>query len=330
MRLPIVALVLTLAACGGPSADPSGPSGEDPGTSPLPPGSLPSIGGCQVFPADNPWNRDISADPVHPNSAALLSRMVPGDALHLDLGTTEEYYGIPYSVVAADQPLVPITYGTGGADYSDESDPGPMPIPADAPIEGGSTAEPDPASGDRHVLVVRQSDCLLFELFNAVRSGGGFQVSSSAVWDLTVNDARPAGWTSADAAGLPILPGLLRYDEVSADRLHHALRFTVPQVRRAYVLPASHCGQYADPALPPYGTRVRLKADFDLAPYSGDALVILTAMKRYGLLLADQGSAWYVTGTSDPGWESALDQLRAHPVRGRDFEVVEAGPLTAC
>jgi hypothetical protein len=330
MRLPILALVLTLAACGGPSADPSGPSGEDPGTSPLPPGPLPSIGGCQVFPADNPWNRDISADPVHPNSAALLSRMVPGDALHLDLGTTEEYYGIPYSVVAADQPLVPITYGTGGADYSDESDPGPMPIPADAPIEGGSTAEPDPASGDRHVLVVRQSDCLLFELFNAVRSGGGFQVSSSAVWDLTVNDARPAGWTSADAAGLPILPGLLRYDEVSADRLHHALRFTVPQVRRAYVLPASHCGQYADPALPPYGTRVRLKADFDLAPYSGDALVILTAMKRYGLLLADQGSAWYVTGTSDPGWESALDQLRAHPVRGRDFEVVEAGPLTAC
>jgi hypothetical protein len=327
MRLPILALVLTLAACGGPSADPSGPSGEDPGTSPLPPGSLPSIGGCQVFPADNPWNRDISADPVHPNSAALLSRMVPGDALHLDLGTTEEYYGIPYSVVAADQPLVPITYGTGGADYSDESDPGPMPIPADAPIEGGSTAEPDPASGDRHVLVVRQSDCLLFELFNAVRSGGGFQVSSSAVWDLTVNDARPAGWTSADAAGLPILPGLLK---VSADRLHHALRFTVPQVRRAYVRPASHCGQYADPALPPYGTRVRLKADFDLAPYSGDALVILTAMKRYGLLLADQGSAWYVTGTSDPGWESALDQLRAHPVRGRDFEVVEAGPLTAC
>jgi hypothetical protein len=330
MRLPILALVLTLAACGAPSADPSGPSGEDPGTTPLPPGPLPSIGGCQVFPADNPWNRDISADPVHPNSAALLSRMVPGDALHLDLGTTEEYYGIPYSVVPADQPLVPITYGTGGADYSGESDPGPMPIPADAPIEGGSTAEPDPASGDRHVLVVRQSDCLLFELFNAVRSGGGFQVSSSAVWDLTVNDARPAGWTSADAAGLPILPGLLKYDEVSADRLHHALRFTVPQVRRAYVPPAGHCGQYADPALPPYGTRVRLKADLDLAPYSGDALVILTAMKRYGLLLADQGSAWYVTGTSDPGWESALDQLRAHPVRGRDFEVVEAGPLTAC
>lgn len=329
MRLPIVALVLALAACSDPAGDPSGP-GEDPDGTPLPAGPLPSVGGCQVFPADNPWNRDISADPVHPNSAALLSQMVPDDALHLDLGTTEEYYGIPFTVVPAGQPLVPITYGTGGADYSDESDPGPMPIPADAPIEGGSAADPDPGSGDRHVLVVRQSDCLLFELFNAVRSGGGFQVSSSAVWDLTVNDARPAGWTSADAAGLPILPGLLKYDEVSGDRLHHALRFTVPRVRRAYVPPASHCGQHADPSLPPYGTRVRLKADVDLGPYSGDALVILTAMKRYGLMLADQGSAWFVTGTSDPGWESALDQLRAHPVRGRDFEVIEAGPLTAC
>jgi hypothetical protein len=330
MRLPIVALAVAIAACVAPSG-PAGPSGgEDPGGTPLPAGPLPAVGGCQIFPADNAWNRDVSADPVHPNSAALLSQMVPGNALHLDLGTSEEYYGIPFRVVPADQPLVPITYGTGGADYSDESDPGPMPIPADVHIEGGSLADPDPASGDRHVLVLRQGDCRLFELFNAVRSGGGFQVSSSAVWDLTVNHTRPAGWTSADAAGLPILPGLLKYDEVAADRLHHALRFTVPNVRRAYVPPAGHCGQYADASLPPYGTRVRLKADFDLAPYSGDARVILSAMKRYGLMLADQGSAWYVTGTSHPGWESALDQLRAHPVRGADFEVVEAGPLTAC
>ena len=224
------------------------------------PDPLPSLGGCQIFPADNAWNRDVSADPVHANSAALLAEMVPGNSIHLDLGVSEEYYGIPYIVVPANQPLVPITFGTGGADYSDESDPGPMPIPLDVHIEGGSTEDPDPGSGDRHVLVVRQGDCRLYELFNTVRTGAGFQVSSSAVWDLTINDTRPAGWTSADAAGLPILPGLLKYDEVSEDRLHHALRFTIPQVRRAYTAPASHCGQYNDAALPPYGTRVRLKA----------------------------------------------------------------------
>jgi hypothetical protein len=215
-------------------------------------------------------------------------------------------------------------------DYSDESDPGPMPIPPDAPIEGGSTADPDPASGDRHLLVVRQGDCMLYELYNTVREGDGFRVSSSAVWPLGVNHSRPAGWTSADAAGLPILPGLLKYDEVTADRLHHALRFTVPRVRRAHVAPASHCGQYDDASLPPYGTRARLRAGFSLAAYSGDAQVILTAMKRYGLILADQGSAWYVTGTSDPGWADALEQLRRAPVRGSDFEVVASGPLTAC
>ncbi|HUF36678.1 MAG TPA: hypothetical protein VMN37_12055 [Gemmatimonadales bacterium] len=267
---------------------------------------------------------------MHPNSVALLSAMQPGDPIHLDLGTTEEHYGIPYTVVPADQSLVPITYGTGGDDYSDESDPGPMPIPPSAPIEGGSTTDPDPDSGDRHVLVLRQGDCMLFELFNAVRAGGGFRVSSSAAWDLTVNHTRPPGWTSADAAGLPILPGLLKYEEVAADRLHHALRFTVPRVRRAYVPPASHCGSHDDASLPPYGTRVRLKASFDLTPYTGDARVILAAMKRYGLILADQGSAWYVTGTSHPGWEDALAQLRARRVRGSDFEVIQAGSLTAC
>jgi hypothetical protein len=232
--------------------------------------------------------------------------------------------------VPADQPLVSITFGTDGVDYSDESDAGPMPIPLDAAIEGGSTTDPNPASGDRHVLVVRQGDCTLFELYNAERTGSGFRVSSSAIWDLKVNATRPPGWTSADAAGLPILPGLLKHDEVAADRLNHALRFTIPQVRRAYTAPASHCGAHNDPTLPPYGTRVRLKASFSLAPYTGDALVILTAMKRYGLILADQGSAWYVTGTSDPSWSDALDQLRQHRVTGNDFEVLQSGPVTSC
>ena len=330
MRLPNLALAVVLAACSAGTGEPTGPGTENPPTNPPPPGPNPSLGGCQIFPGDNAWNRDVSADPVHPSSASLLATMSPGNAIHLDLGTSEEYYGIPWTVVPADQPLVPITFGTDGYDYGDESDPGPMPIPLDAHIEGGSAAEPDPTSGDRHVLVLRQGDCRLFELYNTVRTATGFRVSSSAVWDLTVNHTRPAGWTSADAAGLPILPGLLKYEEVAENRLHHALRFTVPQVRRGYVAPASHCGQYADASLPPYGTRARLKASFDLSPYTGDARVILTAMKRYGLLLADQGSAWYVTGTSDPRWESALDELRAHPVRGSDFELLAAGPLTTC
>jgi hypothetical protein len=331
MRHPLTVLVLVLAACGstGDTAGPGGDPAENP-PGPAPAGPLPSIGGCQIFPADNAWNRDVSGDPVHPNSAALLAQMVPSNPIHLDLGTTEEYYGIPYTVVPADQPLVPITFGTGGNDYSDESDPGPMPIPLDAHIEGGSIDQPDPESGDRHVLVLRQGDCRLFELFNTVRAGSGFQVSSSAVWDLTTNHTRPPGWTSADAAGLPILPGLLKYEEVTADKLHHALRFTIPRVRRAYTAPASHCGQYADDALPPYGTRVRLKADFPLDDYSGDALVVLTAMKRYGMILADQGSGWYVTGTTNPAWEAALDQLRELRVLGSDFEVLASGPVTAC
>jgi hypothetical protein len=197
---------------------------------------------------------------VDPLSDALIAAMSPDAALHLDLGTTEEYYGIPYTVVPASQPLVPITYGTGGYDYSDESDAGPMPIPPDAAIEGGSSADPNPASGDRHVLVLQQRSCTLYELYNTERLAGGFRVSSSAIWNLTVNHSRPAGWTSADAAGLPILPGLLRYDEAAAGAITHALRFTTPAVRRAYIAPASHCGSYSDASRPPYGLRVRLKA----------------------------------------------------------------------
>jgi hypothetical protein len=205
-----------------------------------------------------------------------------------------------------------------------------MPIPLDAPIEGGSTEDPNPSSGDRHVLVIQQDACVLYELYNAVRTSTGFRVSSSAIWDLNVNATRPAGWTSADAAGLPILPGLLKHSEVASGAINHALRFTVPHVRRAYVAPASHCGQYSDASLPPYGTRARLKAGFSLAPYGGDALVILTALKKYGLILADQGSGWYITGASDPAWENALDQLRANPVRGSDFELLESGAMTTC
>jgi hypothetical protein len=180
------------------------------------------------------------------------------------------------------------------------------------------------------VLVVQEGSCSLYELYNTERVAGGFRVSSSAVWDLAVNDARPAGWTSADAAGLPILPGLLKYDEALAGEITHALRFTMPMVRRAYIAPAGHCGSYTSPSRPPYGLRVRLKASVDLSGYDGTALVLLTAFKRYGLLLADQGSPWFVTGTSHSGWEDALDQLRARPIYGRDFEVVQMGRVTTC
>jgi hypothetical protein len=328
MRLQVITILLSAAACSAGTA----PTVPEPG---LPGGGAseetsPRIGGCDIFPADNAWNRDVSGDAVDPASAALITAMSPDAALHLDLGTTEEYYGIPYTVVPASQPTVPITYGTDGIDYSDESDPGPMPIPLDAPIEGGSTADPDPASGDRHVLVLQQGSCTLYELYNAERVPGGFRVSSSAVWNLSVNHTRPAGWTSADAAGLPILPGLLRHDEAAAGAITHALRFTMPSVRRAYVAPASHCGSNTDPSRPPYGLRVRLKAGFDVSSYSGAARTLLIALKRHGLILADQGSAWYVTGTSDPAWADALDQLRARPVRGRDFEVLRLGTVTTC
>jgi hypothetical protein len=328
MRAFGLVLVLFLAGCGDTAAPPDGGTGPPGGGAPSGPSA--TLGGCQIFPADNAWNRDVTGDPVASNSAAFLAQMSPGNAIHLDLGTTEEYYGIPWVVVPAGQPMATITYGTDGADYSDESDPGPMPIPLDAPIEGGSSSDPNPSSGDRHVLVIQQGECILYELYNAVRTSNGFRVSSSARWDLKLNAIRPPGWTSADAAGLPILPGLLKYTEVSAGAINHALRFTIPRVRRAYVAPASHCGQYADASLPPYGTRVRLKAGFSLAPYTGDALVILTAFKKYGLILADQGSGWYVTGASDPGWQDALDQLRRNPVRGSDFEVLQSGATTTC
>ena len=231
MRVPAAALVFLLAACSDGSAPPDSGGG---GETPAPPSS--SLGGCQIFPADNAWNRDVSGDPVAGNSSDFLAQMSPGNSIHLDLGTNEEYYGIPWTVVPASQPMVTIEYGTDGADYSDESDPGPMPIPLNAPIEGGSADDPDPSSGDRHVLVIQQESCVLYELYNAVRTSGGFRVSSSARWDLKMNATRPAGWTSADAAGLPILPGLLKHGEAASGSIDHAASLhdstRAPRLRR--------------------------------------------------------------------------------------------------
>jgi hypothetical protein len=278
-------------------------------------GGGPTIGGCPVFPADNAWNADISAAPLHPRSASMIARL--GGRLHPDFGENPEY-GIPYLVVPADEPPVAITYDA----YGDESDPGPFPIPLDAPIEGGSASD-----GDRHVLVVQQGTCQLFELYRAFPTAGGWTADSGARFDLSSNALRPLGWTSADAAGLPILPGLVRYDEVAAGAIDHAIRVTFSQTQRGYILPATHfASSSTDPDLPPMGLRLRLAATYDISGLTGQARVIATAMQRYGLIVADNGSNWFFQGGTDPRWnDDDLSQLKAIP--GSAFEVVDTGPV---
>jgi hypothetical protein len=265
-----------------------------------------------VFPASNAWNRDISRAPVDPRSDAYIAAIGPGN-LHPDFASRR--YGIPITVAGARQPRVPVRFTA----YGDESDPGPYPIPPGARIEGGS---------DRHVIVVQRRRCRLYELFGARRSGAGWEAASGAVHDLRSDRRRPAGWTSADAAGLPILPGLARASEARAGAIRHALRFTVARTQRAYVAPARHfASESADPSLPPMGLRLRLRASFSLRPYHGQARVILRALKTYGMIVADNGSSWFITGAPDPRWNDAqLEELKRVP--GSAFEVVRAGPLT--
>jgi hypothetical protein len=298
---------------------------------PIHAGNAPVIGGCQIFPADNPWNRDISNDPVDPMSDTYIRYMgsSPGADWNLrqDWGTGDEpFYGIPWVVVPGSQPLVPITFPSDGA--PDESDKGPFPFPSDIPIEGGSPSDPNPNDGDRHAIALQQGgNCTLYETYSTVRSGSGFQVYSAAKFDLGSNKTRPATFSSADAAGLPIFPGLAKYQEVAAGAIKHALRFTVPRVQKSWVAPATHYGTQANACYPPYGARVRLKASFDLGRLTGQARVIGEALKKYGLMLADQGSAGYITGTSDAGWN--MDELRQlRNIHGSDLEVVATGPIT--
>jgi hypothetical protein len=275
-----------------------------------------SLAGYRLFPADNPWNRDVSRNAVDPNSAALIASCGLRN-LHPDFGTVWNGapIGIPYIVVSGSQSRVPVTF-----DYADESDPGPYPIPGDAPIEGGASA-----SGDRHVLVLDRDAQVLYELFDAHPRDGGarWEAGSGAVFDLRSNRLRPAGWTSADAAGLPILAGLVRYDEVmELGVIQHALRFTCPATRRAYLPPATHyASSRTDANLPPMGMRVRMKADYDISRFSAPVQVILRAMKTYGMLLADNGSGWYVSGAPDARWnDSELGALKTIPSSA--FEVV--------
>ena len=239
-------------------------------------------------------------------------------SLHPDWGTTQAEYGIPYIVVSGDTPRVPVSF-----DYADESDPGPYPIPRHAPIEGTSAS-----SGDRHVLIIDRDNWKLYELWSAYpQPDGSWVAGSGAVFDLSSNALRPAGWTSADAAGLPVFPGLVRYDEVLAGEIRHALRFTVQRTRRAYVAPARHWASSLTAAdLPPMGMRVRLRRDFDTSGYPRDARVVLDALKKYGMIVADNGSNWYVSGVSDPRWDEAIfDAFRT--VHGGDFEVVRMGAV---
>jgi hypothetical protein len=281
-----------------------------------PSGVSPHEGACRVFPANNPLNRDISHAPVDPNSARYIESIGAATHLHADFGSNPSY-GIPYAVVGPHQPKVPIRF----TEYGEESDPGPYPVPPDAPVEGGGEA------GDRHVLVLQEGACKLYELYAAQRRGAGWDAGSGAVFDLRSNALRPEGWTSADAAGLPIFPLLVRYPEVRAGRIDHALRVTVERTQRGYIHPATHFASgSSDPALPPMGLRLRLKASFSLAGYRGEALVILRALKRYGLIVADNGSSWYITGAPNPRWDDGdLDQLKRVP--GSAFEAVRTGPI---
>ena len=280
----------------------------------------PSVGPCPTLPADNVWNTDISSLPVHPRSAAwIASSGGPSQLLHPDWGPSggSVAYGIPWQVVDGSHQKVPVTF-----QYPDESDPGPYPLGPDTPIEGGASS-----SGDRHALVVDSSTCTLYETFDTHYAPGGSTAGSGAVFNLRSNALRPATWTSADAAGLPILPGLVRFSEVRAGAIQHAIRFTVQRTDRSFLWPARHqAGAASDPSLPPMGARFRMRSDVDISQFSADAQVILSAMKHYGLILADNGSNWYFQGDTDPGWsDGVISELKRIPAG--DFEAVDESSL---
>lgn len=280
-----------------------------------------SVGGCPLFPANNVWNTDISSLPAAPNSANIIASIGSSGHLHPDFGAglyNGEPIGIPYVVVPSSQPGVSVTF-----DYANESDPGPYPIPANAPIEGGANS-----SGDRHVLVVQSGTCKLYETYASyLQSQGSWKAGSGAVWNLNSNALRPRTWTSADAAGLPILPGLARYDEVASGVISHALRFTVQHTRNTFVWPARHQASSSSNAnYPPMGLRLRLKASVNISAFSAQNRVILTALKRYGMMVADNGSNWFISGAPDNRWNND-DLARLANIPGSDFEVVDVSGL---
>jgi hypothetical protein len=333
---------LTLSSCGGGTATPAngggGSGGGNGGTSgggnnggsgapnascAMSLGQGASLNGFRPFPADSLWNTDVSGAPVDSNSDAIINFIGPSVGLHPDFGAGQyqgSNIGIPYGVVGGSQALAAVNFTA----YGDESDPGPMPIPPNGPIEG----DPNPGSGDRHVLVLDNSNCFLYELFSAYpNTNGGWNAASAAVWDLLSDQQRPWTWTSADAAGLPIFPGLARYDEVAAGQIQHALRFTLPQSRNAFTPPASHwAGNSTNLLAPPMGMRIRLKASFDVSPFSTNVQVILNALQKYGMILADNGSAMYISGAPDDRWDNN-DLHNLGQVTAASFEVVQMNPV---
>lgn len=294
--------------------------------------------GCKIFPDDNPWNLDVSGLPVDADlMATVMPSMALGTKVHPDWGTESDNYGIPITVGNASTP-VPITFHTKWGPAESDKLPCPSgggeycyPIPLDAKIEGGNGAS---TGSDRHVLFLAKDGapdkCVLYELYNAHNpANGGYSVGSAAIWKLDSNALRTEGWTSADAAGLPVLPGLVRRDEVVKGEITHAIRFTMNSTRQAYIHPATHAAGDADPSLPPMGMRVRLKASFDESGITGPALVVVKAMKKYGLILADNGSDWYISGETSEDWGPDMGDLNSNlgKVKGSDFEIVKTGDV---
>jgi hypothetical protein len=282
-----------------------------------------SLNGFRPFTSSNLWNQDISSAPVDPNSDAIINFIGPSIGLHPDFGSGEwdgSDIGIPYVIVPGAQSMVNINFTA----YGDESDPGPMPVPANAPIEG----DPNPGDGDRHVLVLDNSNCFLYELYSSYpNNDGSWNAASAAVWDLTADEQRPWTWTSADAAGLPIFAGLARYDEVATGKIQHALRFTLPQSQAAFIPPASHWAATSTNSLAaPMGMRLRLKASYDISQFSPTVQVILTALQHYGMIMADNGSAMYISGAPDSRWNND-DLHNLSQVPASAFEVIKMAPI---
>jgi hypothetical protein len=273
---------------------------------------LPGASHCPVFPRDNPWNQRVDRLPVARNSGAIIRSIGAGTGLHPDFGSglwEGDPIGISVTVVPGTQKKVRVSF-----DEPDESDDGPYPIPGNVRLEGGD---------DRHAIIVDRDACELYELYDLERSGDRWQAYSGAIWNLRSNGVRPAGWTSADGAGLPILPGLARYDEVARGHIDHALRFTAEETRHAFIYPAGHhASELTDANLPPMGLRVRLRAGFRTGGFPRQARIVLEALKRYGMMVSDNGSSWFITGTPDPRWNND-DLHELGRVKGSDFEVVD-------
>lgn len=330
-RLSAIVLTLVLAACGGgKSSQMPPPGGGSGGTGTqnlacnvMSTGQGASLNGFRPFTSANLWNQDISGAAVDPNSSAIINFIGSSIGLHADFGSGQyqgSNIGIPYVVVDGNQSVVGVNFTA----YGDESDPGPMPIPANAPIEG----DPNPGNGDRHVLVLDNGNCFLYELYSAYpNSNGIWDADSAAVWDLLADEQRPWEWTSADAAGLPIFPGLARYDEIASGKIQHGLRFTLAQSKAAMTPPASHwAGNSTNTLAAPMGMRLRLKNNFDISGFSATNQILLTAMKKYGLIMADNGSSMYLSGAPDSRWDND-DLHELGQVTTADFEVVEINPL---